>query len=442
MTPPSPTLTTAFTLTGAVALLVAACTPPPPPLAPLDTSDIIVQNAPTHGQAFGIDVFIDATPSMEGYVLGADSAYSEFLEDLEGSLVSAVRNVSDIRYFKFGETVREISRQQFRDARDSDFYHEPGVFRDTNLQLVLARRTLAPASSAAPGVSTAGAPAAPLAPRLTVVVTDLFQKDQDVNIVVSQVKDGCLSRPDCSVAVLPIASAFNGTVFDARVPSYPYRSTSDPATHRPFYLLMFGPEEQLMQFGDVLSVNRYIDLARLLVIGPRIVKSFSVAVTRDPAAQGVTLDSAFNLRRGFAEGRVACRVEVTGDTRTFGYEPSRLELRAWRRDGARDTPATEEVLLDSIAQSTTGAMDLRLTLRPPATKGDYIYVAELVLGGVNGFVVPRWVSELSSSNPSPEHDPAKTLNLDNLVERLIAASLLQDHHLPTIARFRILVHKL
>lgn len=64
------------------------------------------------------------------------------------------------------------------------------------------------------------------------------------------------------------------------------------------------------------------------------------------------------------------------------------------------------------------------------------------MGRVKGFAIPHWISEFSSANPTSDHDPAKTLNLDRLVERLIAASILQDHHRPTLARFRILIHRL
>lgn len=342
------------------ALLLSACGSKPQPSAPLDTSDIVVQKAPAQSPPFGVDVCIDATPSMEGFAADPDSSYRRFLEDLEGSLVSAVRNVSDVRFFKFGETIRQITRDEFRKAQSAGFYHEPGIFRDTNIELILendtkdAKHPLAGSAAQRTAESATGAPVA--VPRVIVAVTDLFQKDQDVNIVVQQIKDGCLVHPDCSVGVLAIPSAFDGVVYDARVPSYQYRSATDPATFRPFYLLMFGPEQQLMQFADVLSANRYIDLNYLLVIGPRIVKSFSVDTTRDAAAQGVTprktsgssLDSAFNLRKGFSEAKLISRVSVVRDPSTFSFDPSRVELQAFRKEKGKSIPADSELILESI----------------------------------------------------------------------------------------------
>lgn len=433
------------------ALLLSACGSKQQPLPSLDTSDIVIPKAPAQSRPFGVDVCIDATPSMEGFAADPDSSYRRFLEDLEGSLVSAVRNVSELRFFKFGETIRQITRDEFRTARTPGFYHEPGIFRETNVELILKRNMAhspgGPASTrtdAEAAKTTAGA-----TPRVTVAVTDLFQRDQDVNIVVQQIKDGCLAHPDCSVGVLAIPSAFDGIVYDARVPSYQYRSTTDAATFRPFYLLMFGPQQQLLEFADVLSAYRYIDLKYLLVIGPQIVKTFSATTTHDKEVQGVTprktsgsnLDSAFNLRKGFSEAKLISGVSVACDPRTFCFDPSRVELRGFRQDRGKTLPAGSELTLESVA-TTGGSLDLKLTIRPPDQKADYLYIGELGVGSVNGFVVPRWIAEFSSPNPRPDHDPAKTLNLDRLVERLIAASILQDHHRPTLARFRILIHKL
>lgn len=427
--------------------LLSACRTEPQPLPSRDTSDILVQASPPESQPFGVDVCIDATPSMEGFATDPDSSYRRFLEDLEGSLVSALKNVSDIRFFKFGETIRQVTRDEFRNARSADFYHEPGIFRNTNVELVLdthakegVRLATGPTPQAAPGNAV---------PRVTIAVTDLFQKDQDVNIVVQQIKDGCFAHPDCSVGILAIPSTFDGMVYDARVPSYPYRSTADSATFRPFYLLMFGPEEQLLLLADILSANRYIDLGRLLVIGPRIVKSFSVATTHDKEAQGVTpretsgssSDSAFNLRKGFEKAKLKSRVTVVRHPSTFAFDPSRAELRAFREEDGKRISAGSELVLESI-RGTESSVDLDLTIHPPEQKGSYIYIGELAVGNVKGFVLPDWISELSSENPTPDQDPAKTLNLDRLVERLIAASLLQDHHRPTLARFRILIHRL
>jgi hypothetical protein len=424
------------------------CEPP----APLDTGDIVSSNNATAAEQFGVDLCIDATPSMKGFAAPPTSNYRAFLEDLEGSLVSGVRNVSDIRYFKFGETIREVTRAEFRDARVAPFYHEPGIFRDTDIELVFRTAEAAGVRTAQPILATAAqnknrdAAAPPPQRRLIVVVTDLFQRDQDVNAVVKQIRTRCLSDPQCSVGLMAIPSHFDGTVHDARVPSFPYRSTDDIATFRPFYLLMFGPDDELRRFADVLSSRRYVDLRRLTVIGPKAVAKYSAEVKPGPASDGVTrraacgYDAAMNLRKNFKEATLNAVITITPDPQAFGFNPSRVAIRAFREANGKQIPADGEVSLTTTGKGSV--VEIGARIRPPREKGDYVYTFEVLTGDVHGFVLPKWVADFTSPDPRPDRDPAKTLNLDRFVEQLIASSILEDHHQPKLARFRVLIHKL
>lgn len=421
------------------------CVPP----APLDTADIVVGSGAQSGRPFGVDLCIDATPSMEGFAAPEGSIYRSFLDDLEGSLVSGVKNVSDVRFYKFGERIRQVTRDEFRSARTARFYHEPGIFRTTDIELVFQKpseetRVAKPLLASA---TAARADRAAAEQRVTVVVTDLFQRDQDVNAVVRQIKSRCLSDPDCSVGLLAIPSEFDGTVYDARVPSYRYRSTADAASYRPFYLLMFGPEEELRTFADVLSARKYVDLRRFTVIGRRTVAQFSAETKRDPAAKGVTnhawcgskLDAAFNLQRGHDEALIKTLIRVVPDAEAFGFDPARAVVRVFREEKGARMPAPE-VTTTSVARGLDG-LEIAATIRPPQAKADHLYVFEVATGEVNGFVLPKWIAAFSSADPRPERDAARTLNLDRFVEQLIATSVLDDHHQPTLARYRVLIHK-
>jgi hypothetical protein len=425
-------------------LWLSACAPKSQDLPSVDASDILVQKTSGQSQPFAVDVCVDATPSMEGFAADHQSSYVQFMDDLEGALVSAKRT---IRFFKFGRSIRQITRDEFRGARNASFYHEAGIFRDTDIELVLDEKKKNPSAGVAqlPG----GMKASAATSRVTIALTDLFQKDQDLNVIVQQIKDGCLAHPDCSVGILAIPSAFDGTVYDAHVPSYHYRSTADQTTLRPFYMLMFGPEKSLLQLAEVLSAKKYIDLKKFLIIGPRIVDSFSVEVTHGRAPSGITFhdkskagfDVELNLREGFAKADLPLQVHTLRNASAFGFEPARLELRGFREAKGRNVSADKELVLAEPISGQEDSMKVKLTIHPPGRVGNYAYVGELVVGGIKGFAVPKWVSDLSSADPRSNHDPAKTLNLDLLIERLIDASVQQDHHRPTVARFRILVHR-
>lgn len=419
---------------AALATLASGCdTSPPPALAPLSTADILIGGAEAKLPPAEIDFCLDATPSMEGFAAAPDSVYLRFLEDLEGSLLAGLEAGGAVRYCKFGAAIRQIERSEFRQARFPAFYREPGIFKDTNLELLLEKRPAEPAGG------------------VVVAVTDLFQKDQDLNLVVRQIKEGCLSRPDCSVGLLALPSAFDGMVHDSKAGSYHYRSTADPASLRPFYLLMFGQEARILQLSEVLSAKSYVNLDHLLVIGPRTVASFQATLGRNPADKGVSpkkvaagggeLDSAFNLRKGFDEARLTAQVKVEVDRRAFGFDPTKVALRAFRQESGQMKPAEGEMKLESLVGSGE-TMQLELTLTPPATRGDYFYVGELQMGNINGGRAPGWIAQFSSENPGPHADAAKTLNLDRLVEGLLAALLQEKEKRPILARFRIHLRRL
>lgn len=426
------------------------CKVPPLLETPVETADILVSREAGDARPFGVDICIDATPSMEGFATPADSTYRTFLEDLEGSFISGVKNVSDVRYFKFGETIRQMTRTDFRQAHGRAFYHEPGIFKTTNLELVFRTDGGRRSEGKAVQANAAQVPPAPPrdARRVVVVVTDLFQQDQDVNAVVQQIKTSCLSDRQCSVALLAIPSPFEGTVYDARVPSYPYRSTSDPATFRPFYLLMFGPEDELRRFADVLSSRKYIDLRRFTIVGARTVSQFSAELQPDRTVKGVTprqscdapLDLYVNLRKNYDRAAVKAVLKIVPDAQSFAFNPARVAVRVFRESDGRLIPAGDEVA--TTITPASGALALDAAIRPPQAKGDYLYVFELRTGDVNGFLLPSWITGFTSPDPRPGRDPGKTLNLDRFVEQLIATSMLADHHQPKLARFRVLIHKL
>lgn len=115
-----------------------------------------------------IDIYIDATTSMEGFAVNTSSKYSQFLDQLEASSLSAWRN-ADINFFKFGQIVKPIDRAQFLSAKnDIKFYKEPGIFMTTYIDSVISKTDTK---------------------RLSVLITDLFQNEGDVNMMVD-VKSG------------------------------------------------------------------------------------------------------------------------------------------------------------------------------------------------------------------------------------------------------------
>src|SRR5690348_10076735 len=73
-------------------------------------ADIVASGA-THSPSIVVDLYLDSTVSMEGFVRPQDSALVRFVEELEGSLKSGW--TSQVHYFKFGTRVAELDRDVF-----------------------------------------------------------------------------------------------------------------------------------------------------------------------------------------------------------------------------------------------------------------------------------------------------------------------------------------
>jgi len=360
------------------------------------------------GDAVEINVYLDATTSMEGYV-GPQTEYAEFLRSLEASLISKWGE-SDVRFYKFGTRVDSIGRNAYLSARDDlRFYRQRGVFERTNIDSVLAR-------------TDAG--------RVSVIVTDLFQDAGDTSALVGKIKDRVFVR-GLAAGVLAIESAFDGRIFDA--PGGPYRYASTPgdrATYRPFYALAVGAPAQVKRLFETLRSTTGVRSDRMALISPYIVEDFDFELRKLPgdASRGINVASAddgeyrFVVRDGYDGGDLEGILRLTPSPVAGRVVPDRIELVAFRRsDGTADSVRTSDFMLSDVRAD---ADDLTFTLHVnvDAPPGRYVYLLLFQAGDIDGLTPPDWVYDLSTTNPTAGTDPNKTLNLDRLMTNLVQAS--------------------
>lgn len=399
--------------------LVALCLPlwgcpdPDPVPGPFGGSDADVTGpaGEASAEAVEVDVYLDATTSMEGYV-GPETEYAEFLRALEASLISKWGE-ADVRFYKFGTRVDSIGRDGpggYLSARDDlAFYRQPGVFERTNIDSVLARTD---------------------ADRVSLVVTDLFQDAGDTNALVGKVKDRVFAR-GLAAGVLAVESAFDGTVYDAPGGAYRYASTpGDAATYRPFYALAFGAPAQVERLFETLRGTQGVRPDRTTIISPYVVDDFDLDLTKAPgdAARGINVASAddgqyrFVVRDGFEGGVLNGTLELTPSPTAPDVVADRVELVAYRKGpGEADSIRTSDIQMRNVrANGDDLTFDLDVAVEEPP--GRYAYLLLVQAGGNAGLAPPAWVRDLSTTDPTAEADPNKTLNLERLVSDLVQAS--------------------
>lgn len=358
-------------------------------------------------QAIKVDLALDATTSMEGYAQPG-TTYGRFLDGLESAL-GAKWQAADVRYFRFGSRVDSIGRETFRSARSTAaFYRVAGLYERTNIDSVLVRT----------------APE-----RLTVIVTDLFQTDDDKNSLVELLKTRAFAR-GLSVGLVPVESAFKGRVFDAPNGAYAYASTeSDSSTYRPFYALVVGQAPVLMRFFDTIRSVEGVKPDRMLLVSPYVVKQYAVNLTKPSDTKGINVASngeqgkpyQFRIRPGESGGRLSGQLTYELLPSAAPLVPERIVLKVYRA-AESDSVASDELRLSNPRAESNGTLAFDLNVNVTQPEGSYTYLMLFETSDIEGQTAPAWVSALSSTNPTAASEANRTLNLDRFVTDLVQAS--------------------
>jgi hypothetical protein len=387
---------------------------------------------PTTQDSIDVEVYVDATHSMVGYLAGGNTSYIRFLEEFEGAVRSGWSR-EQLSYFRFGGRQVPVRREQFvASARAPAFYTERGIAELTQIERVA-------------GCAEGNA--------LRVVVTDLFQDEGDINMVVDRIKEECFRRGR-AVGVLAIPSHFDGMIYDARVPGYRYASVADqPESFRPFYAVISGGQHDVERLIRALpSDAASFDKERFLLVAPYAVQEYAVGMRKSPDSRDINLTGSrpqelrheFRMKKGGTAATLLADVDLTLIRGTADFQLERLQLVVRKQPLARGgAEAGEPVETQDIRlrESTREGNRLHLVLDLQNTDpaGSYLYELELRSGATRGFAVPAWVAQLSSDDPRPGSEPNRTYNLSRFVNDLMGAR--SSVHAPVLAAWHVALEK-
>ena len=183
---------TSVALTILVCLGISACQPIPPLTCQI-TSPPKTEEKRT--DKIVASLYVDATESMRGFVtIGSTTRYARILEAIEGA-ISTGWNAQFERYL-FGTKVSDnIPKSSFKPMQAS-FYKSgttPG-FEYNEIDKAVIHST--------PGKD-----------RLAIIITDLYQRDADINAILKPLSEKYL-RAGYAIGIVAIKSEFIGTIYD------------------------------------------------------------------------------------------------------------------------------------------------------------------------------------------------------------------------------------
>jgi hypothetical protein len=192
---------------------------------------------PAASQTLKAHVFLDGTTSMKGFIVpGLSSRYQQVLPLLE-STVERGWSGSQIAFYRFGSVIEELPERRYLEAQHQAFYEAREIRERTLIQNVIDFSSEENSENS-----------------LTVIVTDLFQTDVDVNLISRKIKEKFITK-NRSVGIVGLKSQFNGRIFDVGPNNYAfdYRTdNSNPTSFRPFYILVLGKHSDVSNYFDAL----------------------------------------------------------------------------------------------------------------------------------------------------------------------------------------------
>lgn len=395
------------------------------------------------------DFYLDGTLSMQGFIVDGElTNYQQTIAILERPLIETGGKSG---FFKFGTIIQPLPDRNYREADKKTFYQDKSINKTTLIQNVI--------EAADPQ-------------HLTLIVTDLFQEQSDIEILNRLIKEKYLDK-EMGVGILSISSQFRGTIYDVGTHNYSfqYPADADSMAQRPFYILGLGKPADIAKYYSGL---RNSDLARVAVTNAVVLSRFLVAGYDSFQDSEVTEQKGINDISGsqkiiyeisphsnFKEFKVRqsaigsyfstkVNVKTIEDTIEFGDLHSSISGCVCEGNDLDRTQGDTKGGATSARSVGTDALNVTPTLADKTSESDRndrsislridVNAGRLELDSTNcfhvqiepqKFILPTWVAqqnmtgqeiELWKKEPS-SFDGSKTFNLQPFLETLMNSSV-------------------
>jgi len=365
---------------------------------------------------------------MLGFVRGA-----EYRSLVTQSLANAVLGSGEVVYYQLSTDVPGGVRQvndKMR-AADSDFYAKG----DTRLETAI--------DSAKAG-------------RLTVVITDLFQTNADMNAVSERLARRVL-REGYAVGVFAVRLPFQGRIYDLGIDGRSFTFDGE----RPLYGLILGESGAVARYFEGLRTYVEASKYQFLIFTARVgyesavfektLRAENLNEFSAPSNPGVRSGQRQRVQirdnNSPARFQAVLRTDVIEEAAPL-IEPKALEVKVVRlakqeessstfRDSFSGAESAREALRGSV-EPDGNQMILDLEIDPTKIqRGAYSYGLDL---SVHRFVLPPWVDEWNLRPEEYENpDGSKTANLKPFL--LSLGSALVRAEKPSIGTLQIFIEK-
>ena len=372
-------------------------------------------------EKMNVDVYFDATVSMKGYTTLAVGNVYRTLPDL---LTDIGSSMGEVKFFAFGENVRELSGREYRQ------FNSPAPY----VELITAVHNVIDKTDTS---------------HLSIIVTDLFESDADWSNISKKIREKFFAN-HLAVAVIGIRSSFSGEIFDVglNAAKFQYDSYDYPYRFRPFYLLIMGSELSVKDFmvrfkerqtlpndtGYLLLSENLSEVSNdfskmnlqtmenffandKLALADKTVREFGVDKMREPAS--------FTVDFKYAPPPGACRLDMSqmkADIKIFTFNEGEWEQLP--------TQTAEMTLTPVEGEENNYTVRFEILPEESLRDGQINFVHAELSPTEKGYLMPEWVRKWNM--PNVDVDPAnfdgsKTINLIHVIGSLKDSVLAAAH---------------
>ena len=421
-------------------------------------------------------IYFDATLSMQGFVVPGSTRYTQMCPYLESVIVSGWTD-GKVNFFRFGEHVESIDRDTYLRVGSKDFYENENINRETLIQKIIDHEdqfvsdqiTINNAPEESTELEINNTPeegSEVVAPteevnesskenRLVVIVTDLFQDNSDINLLVTQLKEKYIQN-GFEVGLFGLRSQFDGKVYDTGIGEDPIIHKSNPEnpeTFRPFYLLILGRHADIAHYFDCLTAkgfpeaqtiifSRYLVSPLLSFDGASVESSNLIRKTfvddQDPRLK------QFEIRKDSNPAKISAKLEYVLLPHVMPFDSDTLEVSIIAKHApigeieiSPDAQECLEVTSTPSKNEDGNELTVEFNIASSTLPGKAVYLYEVTLSpGIDTYRAPDWCSEWDMGS---ERNGSKTLNLVNFVRDLSQVTARMHH--PKIAKFCCYIEK-
>ena len=308
------------------------------------------------------------------------------------------------------------------------------------------------------------------ASNLTLIVTDLFQNNADVNLLIKKLNDKFINK-NLAIGILAVKSAFKGKVYCVGLKGHSFYYSTErlkPAKLRPFYIMMLGKYQDIRHLYENMEANGLdqIQEKKFLIISPSLVKRLSTF-------SGSTLTDISDIKemntivgygeagpevkqfylRGYPESayfQAAIPMDQLPHSVNLNLNDIRTETSIYHYESQQfQKCATDTIPLTMHNFSTTrSAIHFTTSIQPSLFPSKGIFCFKTTLRpGKKSLSLPKWVKQwdmnqnlISKWKKEPgKFDGSTTMNLKNFLNNIL--QIMQQKFNPKLATLYCYIRK-